>query len=107
VSTTCPGSASLSQRPHGDTIAGLLPILLGQIPTAPGETVTIDGWAAEVVEVAHHAISRSGSARRRTLDNTTAAPPANDADLRPARIPGVMPVGDEGELVAGRRGATL
>lgn len=50
----------LPGRPSGDytTIAGLILAALGRIPTTAGETVTIDGWVLDVVEVSHHAITR-------------------------------------------------
>ncbi|OLR92920.1 hemolysin family protein [Actinokineospora bangkokensis] len=49
----------LATAPQGDytTIAGLILILLGRIPTAPGDKVDVSGWTFEVVEVAHHAIT--------------------------------------------------
>jgi putative hemolysin len=40
------------------TVAGLLLARLGHIPTGPGETVTLDGWTAEVVQVTGRAITR-------------------------------------------------
>lgn len=40
------------------TVAGLVLARLGHIPTAPGETVSIDGHTAEVVEVTGRAITR-------------------------------------------------
>jgi putative hemolysin len=40
------------------TVAGLALARLGHIPTAPGETVTIDGHTAEVVEITGRAITR-------------------------------------------------
>ena len=60
-STTCPTSASTStQPPDGDytTIAGLVLASLGHIPTAPGETVTLPGWTAEVTAVDRRAITQ-------------------------------------------------
>jgi putative hemolysin len=40
------------------TVAGLVLARLGHIPTAPGETVTIDGRTAEVVEITGRAITQ-------------------------------------------------
>jgi putative hemolysin len=40
------------------TVAGLVLLHLGRIPDAPGDDVTVDGWRVEVLEVAHHAITR-------------------------------------------------
>jgi putative hemolysin len=40
------------------TVAGLVLARLGHIPTAPGETVAIDGHTAEVVEITGRAITR-------------------------------------------------
>src|SRR5690606_26240644 len=43
----------LERPPEGGytTVAGLVLALLGHLPTRPGETVTVDGWSAEVVSV--------------------------------------------------------
>ncbi|GAA2891500.1 membrane protein [Actinoplanes cyaneus] len=50
----------LEEEDEGDytTVAGLVLARLGHIPTAPGETVAIDGHTAEVVEVTGRAITR-------------------------------------------------
>ena len=40
------------------TVAGLVLARLGHIPTAPGETVDLGRYTAEVVEVTGHAITR-------------------------------------------------
>ncbi|MBO3737003.1 hemolysin family protein [Actinoplanes flavus] len=40
------------------TVAGMLLARLGHIPTVPGETVTIDGHTAEVVEITGRAITK-------------------------------------------------
>lgn|GEM_PF-5704008 len=42
------------------TLAGLLLAGLGHIPTQPGEHVNIGRYAAEVVEVTGHAITKVG-----------------------------------------------
>ncbi|MEU8242038.1 hemolysin family protein [Actinoplanes missouriensis] len=55
------------------TVAGLVLARLGHIPTEPGETVTIDGHVAEVVEITGRAITRL---RLRPL----AEKPAEDED---------------------------
>jgi putative hemolysin len=49
----------LEHRPHGDytTIAGLVITVLGHLPTRAGESVTVDGWTAQVTEVDRHAIT--------------------------------------------------
>jgi putative hemolysin len=64
----------LPGRPEGDytTVAGLLLILLGHIPTVPGEDVTIDGWRLEVADIDHRAITAVRLRR--------AAPDEPDAD---------------------------
>ncbi len=40
------------------TVAGLVLMYLGRVPEAPGDRVEVDGWAIEVLDVAHHAITR-------------------------------------------------
>lgn len=49
----------LDSRPAGDytTIAGMVIALLGHLPTQPGETVSLDGWTAQVTGVERHAIT--------------------------------------------------
>ncbi|MFT7838440.1 hemolysin family protein [Saccharothrix sp. BKS2] len=49
----------LPDAPAGDyaTIAGLVLVLLGRIPEAPGDRVSVSGWTAEVLAVEHHAIT--------------------------------------------------
>ncbi|GAB3340138.1 hemolysin family protein [Micromonospora halotolerans] len=49
----------LPNRPPGDytTIAGLVLICLGHIPTVAGERVRVDGWDLAVGGVDHHAIT--------------------------------------------------
>ncbi|MFE9750293.1 hemolysin family protein [Saccharothrix saharensis] len=49
----------LPDAPEGDyaTIAGLVLAVLGRIPEAPGDRVTVSGWTAEVLKVEHHAIT--------------------------------------------------
>jgi CBS domain containing-hemolysin-like protein len=39
------------------TVAGLVLDRLGHLPS-PGESVLVDGWSLEVLEVAHNAIQR-------------------------------------------------
>ncbi|MFI1987794.1 hemolysin family protein [Actinoplanes sp. NPDC020271] len=50
----------IEEEDEGDytTVAGLVLARLGHVPTAPGETVAIDGHTAEVVEVTGRAITR-------------------------------------------------
>lgn len=50
----------IEEADEGDytTVAGLVLARLGHIPTGPGETVSIDGHTAEVVEVTGRAITR-------------------------------------------------
>ncbi|GAA2669368.1 membrane protein [Actinoplanes palleronii] len=50
----------IEEEDEGDytTVAGLVLARLGHIPTAPGETVAIDGHTAEVVEVTGRAITK-------------------------------------------------
>ncbi|MFG2058040.1 hemolysin family protein [Micromonospora sp. NPDC048930] len=57
----------LPNRPAGDytTIAGLVLICLGHIPTVAGESVRVDGWDLAVGGVDHHAITEV-RVRRRT-----------------------------------------
>jgi putative hemolysin len=54
------------ELPGGDyaTVAGLVLAALGRIPTAPGDTVEIDGWSATVLEVTGRAIVRIELRRR-------------------------------------------
>jgi putative hemolysin len=40
------------------TVAGLVLKLLGRVPEAPGDVVEASGWQLEVLEVAHHAVTR-------------------------------------------------
>ncbi|MFI6759710.1 hemolysin family protein [Micromonospora sp. NPDC050417] len=50
----------LDEADDGDytTIAGLLLARLGHIPTAPGETVEVPAFSAQVVEITGHAITK-------------------------------------------------
>ncbi|WP_436521508.1 hemolysin family protein [Actinoplanes sp. HUAS TT8] len=50
----------IEEEDEGDytTVAGLILARLGHIPTTPGETVSIDGHTAEVVEITGRAITR-------------------------------------------------
>jgi magnesium and cobalt exporter, CNNM family len=45
--------------PSGDdaTVAGLVLDRRGRVPDGPGETIELEGWALEVVEVTGHAIA--------------------------------------------------
>jgi putative hemolysin len=50
----------LGELPRGDyaTVAGLVIVLLGHLPTGPGETVTLGGWwTAEITEVDRRAVT--------------------------------------------------
>jgi putative hemolysin len=60
------------------TVAGLVLAELGHIPTAPGETVTVGGHTAEVVEITGRAITRL---RLRRL--ATGPRPQIEADVAP------------------------
>jgi putative hemolysin len=50
----------LDQRGDADytTVAGMVLARLGHLPTAPGESVRLDGWTAEVTDVERRAITR-------------------------------------------------
>jgi putative hemolysin len=50
----------LDQRGDADytTVAGMVLAHLGHLPTAPGESVRLDGWTAEVTDVERRAITR-------------------------------------------------
>ncbi|MEV0618398.1 hemolysin family protein [Nonomuraea sp. NPDC050404] len=50
----------LGSRPEGDytTVAGLVLALLGHVPTAPGESVTADGWHLQIAAIEGHAITQ-------------------------------------------------
>jgi putative hemolysin len=39
------------------TVAGLALSLLGRVPDAPGDAVSVEGWRLEVVSVARHAVT--------------------------------------------------
>ncbi|MFE2752629.1 hemolysin family protein [Actinosynnema sp. NPDC059335] len=49
----------LTDAPAGDyaTVAGLVLVLLGNIPDRPGDRVTVSGWTVEVLAVERHAIT--------------------------------------------------
>jgi|SRR4051794_17016390 len=49
----------LADRPEGDyaTVAGLVLVALGRIPTEPGDRVQLTDWTIEVTAVEHHAIT--------------------------------------------------
>jgi len=40
------------------TVAGMVLIHLGRIPNLPGDVVELEGWSFEVLEVAHHAVTK-------------------------------------------------
>jgi putative hemolysin len=40
------------------TVAGIVLMHLGRIPNAPGDVVELEGWSIEVLEVAHHAVTK-------------------------------------------------
>jgi putative hemolysin len=40
------------------TVAGLVLMCLGRVPETAGDRVEVDGWGLEVLQVAHHAITR-------------------------------------------------
>lgn len=81
---------------HGEytTVAGLVLHRLGRIPTAPGDTVEIDGWTIEVTGVGHHAVTEvrlvPGDTETRdtvkrdteTLDTHTRDTETRDAETR-------------------------
>ncbi|GAA5107903.1 hemolysin family protein [Haloechinothrix salitolerans] len=50
---------SITNLPPGDytTIAGMLLVVLGEIPKAPGDRVELPGWTADVTGVEGHAIT--------------------------------------------------
>ena len=58
----------LADAPDGDytTVAGLILLKLGHIPTEPGESVDVAGWRLRVAGVEQNAIT---SVRLRHLDN--------------------------------------
>jgi putative hemolysin len=55
------------------TIAGLVILLLGHLPTQPGQTVPLEGWTAEVTAVERNAIT--GMRLRPHQPETAADPP--------------------------------
>jgi putative hemolysin len=50
----------LDRPPPGDytTVAGMVITALGHLPTTVGETVTLDGWVAQVTAIDRHAVTR-------------------------------------------------
>jgi len=40
------------------TVAGIVLMHLGRIPKTPGDVVELEGWSVEVLEVAHHAVTK-------------------------------------------------
>ncbi|SCL34026.1 putative hemolysin [Micromonospora nigra] len=75
----------LPGRPEGDytTIAGLVLACLGHIPTAAGESVTVDGWTLEVARIDHRAIS-AVRARRRSAAGKPAEEQSEESSEDPA-----------------------
>ncbi|MBE1490632.1 putative hemolysin [Plantactinospora soyae] len=74
----------LDEPDDGDytTIAGLLLARLGHIPTAPGETVELPTFTAQVVEITKHAITK---VRLRPRSAPVTEPGAADADRAEGR----------------------
>jgi putative hemolysin len=64
----------LGELPRGDyaTVAGLVIVLLGHLPTGPGETVALDGWTAEITEVDRRAVTGVRLRIRGNRPNATA-----------------------------------
>jgi putative hemolysin len=64
----------LERPPDGDytTVAGLVLAQLGHLPKQPGETVTLNGWTAEVTAIERRAIT---SIRLRPVPQRTATEP--------------------------------
>jgi putative hemolysin len=52
VSLESPGTREYS------TVAGIVLMHLGRIPDTPGDVVELEGWNIEVLEVAHHAVTK-------------------------------------------------
>ncbi|MEV1145160.1 hemolysin family protein [Micromonospora sp. NPDC049799] len=73
----------LPGRPSGDytTIAGLVLACLGHIPTAAGESVTVDRWTLAVTRIDHHAITEVRLHRENTAEDEEpdAAPVLDEA----------------------------
>ncbi|MER5262735.1 hemolysin family protein [Actinosynnema sp. NPDC002837] len=69
----------LPDAPEGDyaTIAGLVLVVLGRIPEAPGDRVTVSGWTIEVLGVEHHAITEVRLRPRPATDGTGRAEPGS------------------------------
>jgi len=40
------------------TVAGIVLSRLGRIPDTPGDVIELEGWSVEVLEVAHHAVTK-------------------------------------------------
>ncbi len=59
------------------TLAGLVLAALGHVPTAPGETITVDGWVVEVTEVVRHAITRVRLTPATPSSQSSATPPSS------------------------------
>ncbi|MFD7659106.1 hemolysin family protein [Actinosynnema sp. NPDC059797] len=69
----------LRDAPEGDytTVAGLVLLVLGEIPERPGDRVTVSGWSIEVLEVAHHAVT---SVRLRRAATNGPAPDGRESE---------------------------
>lgn len=75
----------LDEADDGDytTIAGLLLARLGHIPTAPGETVEVPAFSAEVVEITGHAITKIRLRPRAADPSEVDQPDPTEARTRP------------------------
>jgi putative hemolysin len=73
----------LETRPDGDytTVAGMVIALLKRLPTAPGDTVAVGDWAAQVTGIDRHAIT---SIRLRPATSP-------DVELAPMSAPDAVP----------------
>jgi putative hemolysin len=67
------------------TVAGLVLARLGHIPTAPGETVALAGFTAEVVEVTGRAITRIRLRPNQMVRDSSGEPEASAATRRASR----------------------
>jgi putative hemolysin len=69
----------LDHRPDGGytTVAGLIIAALGHLPTQPGETVTVDGWNAQVADIDRRTVT-SVRLRPAAADRPTGAVARSD-----------------------------